>query len=56
MGGVFVWYDTTMETRSKLEQHILKGLANVIDPELGIDIVSLGLIYKVLAPDGVTPP
>jgi metal-sulfur cluster biosynthetic enzyme len=56
MGGVFVWYDTTMETRSKLEQRIWKGLANVIDPELGIDIVSLGLIYKVVAPDGVTPP
>ncbi|NCN82688.1 MAG: metal-sulfur cluster assembly factor [Candidatus Pacebacteria bacterium] len=44
-----------MTKKSELEQHIWKGLANVIDPELGIDIVSLGLIYQVVAPDGVVP-
>lgn len=28
-------------------EEIYKALAKVIDPELGIDIVSLGLIYRV---------
>jgi len=44
-----------MTTRSNLEQHIWQGLAKVIDPELGIDIVSLSLVYLVAAPEGVTP-
>ncbi|GAA0433166.1 metal-sulfur cluster assembly factor [Lentibacillus halophilus] len=30
-----------------LQENILGGLENVIDPELGIDIVNLGLIYNV---------
>jgi len=42
--------------KTKLEKKLWKGLANVIDPELGIDIVSLGLIYSVVAPDDKTPP
>jgi metal-sulfur cluster biosynthetic enzyme len=36
--------DTTI-----LEKQVWEGLAKVIDPELHIDIVSLGLIYKVTA-------
>lgn len=31
----------------KLEAHILEHLETVIDPELGIDVVNLGLIYEV---------
>lgn len=31
----------------KLEAHILEQLETVIDPELGIDVVNLGLIYEV---------
>ncbi|UXU56708.1 metal-sulfur cluster assembly factor [Staphylococcus agnetis] len=30
-----------------LKDSILGALENVIDPELGIDIVNLGLVYKV---------
>jgi len=44
-----------MTEKSKLETQIWKGLSNVIDPELGVDVVNLGLIYKVVA-DGVSPP
>lgn len=34
-----------MKTNKKL---IEEKLRNVIDPELGVDIVSLGLIYKII--------
>lgn len=37
-----------------LKENIMGSLENVIDPELGIDIVNLGLIYDVdLKEDGV---
>lgn len=37
-----------------LQENILGALENVIDPELGIDIVNLGLIYGVtMNEDGV---
>ncbi|EOB1263760.1 metal-sulfur cluster assembly factor [Staphylococcus pseudintermedius] len=37
-----------------LKDSILGALENVIDPELGIDIVNLGLVYKVdLDDDGL---
>ena len=29
------------------EEDVLKALTSVVDPDLGIDIVSLGLIYEV---------
>ncbi|GGM25015.1 DNA methyltransferase [Paraliobacillus quinghaiensis] len=37
-----------------LQENLMGALENVIDPELGIDIVNLGLIYGVeLQDDGV---
>lgn len=35
----------------ELEENIMGALENVIDPELGIDIVNLGLIYGVAIDD-----
>ncbi|TDM12504.1 metal-sulfur cluster assembly factor [Macrococcus lamae] len=38
-----------------MKDSILGALENVIDPELGIDIVNLGLVYNVdMDEDGVT--
>ncbi|SEU03421.1 Metal-sulfur cluster biosynthetic enzyme [Salinibacillus kushneri] len=38
----------------ELEENIMGALENVIDPELGIDIVNLGLVYGVdMDDDGV---
>ncbi len=36
---------------SALVDHIKAGLKDVIDPELGRDVVSLGLIYTIEATD-----
>ena len=33
--------------KSKLEKQIWQALKQVLDPELAIDVVSLGLIYRV---------
>lgn len=38
---------TTPNTKIQLDSEIWQHLHQVIDPELGIDIVKLGLIYKV---------
>ncbi len=39
--------ETIMAVSEEMQESILGALENVIDPELGIDIVNLGLVYKV---------
>lgn len=44
----------TQETRNKIEESIVRMLKTVFDPEMPVDIYSLGLIYKVdLQDDGM---
>lgn len=40
------------ERDSYLEDAIWKSLKSVIDPELGINIVDMGMVYRVEAGDG----
>ena len=43
----------TAEERLKLEESVVKMLRTVFDPEIPVDIYSLGLIYRVdIADDG----
>ncbi|MGT2929850.1 metal-sulfur cluster assembly factor [Streptococcus dentasini] len=45
----------TPEEVEKIKDHILEVLEMVIDPELGIDIVNLGLVYEIrFEEDGYT--
>lgn len=44
----------TEEERLKIEEGIIKMLKTVFDPEIPVDIYSLGLVYKIyLKEDGV---
>ena len=43
----------TAEERLKLEESVVKMLRTVFDPEIPVDIYSLGLIYRIdIADDG----
>ncbi len=37
----------TEEQVNEIKDKILSALENVIDPELGIDIINLGLVYEL---------
>ncbi|GEK59180.1 DUF59 domain-containing protein [Marinococcus halophilus] len=39
------------EEKKELEERVWAELENVIDPELGVDIVNLGLVYTVTIDD-----
>ena len=41
------------ETLTNIESDVFESLKEVIDPELGIDIVNLGLIYQVKESEGI---
>lgn len=43
-----------MRSKEEIKESIIKQLTTVIDPELGIDIVNLGLVYTIdLDRDGI---
>lgn len=41
----------TEEEVEVIKNNILAALENVIDPELGIDIINLGLVYEIIFED-----
>lgn len=42
----------TVEMKPASEEEVREALMDVVDPELGIDVVNLGLIYGVHVDDG----
>ena len=46
--------DTTTDTISRSPEDIMEAIRDVVDPELGINVVDLGLVYGVTLDDDGT--
>jgi metal-sulfur cluster biosynthetic enzyme len=46
-------YDGAMPTKDEIKEQVTEALKAVNDPELGIDIVNLGLVYDVAVDDSL---